>query len=277
MKIGFRPPSDSKSFRTYINALAEYYQSVELPGSHASKLVRAARIARHIGFELTFHARYVDLYPGSPVPAIRKASLKLLREDLHIAAEIGASLVVVHAGNIAWTDYPPRGLSPAHDALLQAEAKMRREYLERARESLACLSRAASKLGVRLALENLAAPQEVPRSPEEMAFFMEVPNLEFCLDLGHAKIANCSTQDFVRFLKDKIGHLHVHTNDGRYDLHLPPSLGDLKELALDNAWSNNTILIELLPMRGIEECLRAYKEVAIGIRELTNRTSEKEV
>lgn len=264
MKLGFRPPEDPDTFLVYSQTLAGYYQSVELPGTYASQLMKAVQKARRLGLKITFHARYVDLYLGSPVPEIRRIAVKLLREDLYKAAKVGAHLVVFHAGNVAWTDYPPLGLSPAHDALREIEAKMRCEYLERAREAIAYLTSVASKLGVRIALENLAAPQEVPRTPEEMAFFLEVPNLEFCLDLGHAKLSNCNIDSFLQKLGNRIGHLHVHTNDGIYDLHLPPSPQDFR--GLDTVLAEDVIYtIELIP-RNAGECLKVYKEVALQVK-----------
>jgi sugar phosphate isomerase/epimerase len=120
---------------------------------------------------------------------------------------------------------------------------MRREYLERAAEGLACLASRALYLGLRFTLENLAAPQEVPRTPEEMALFLEVPHLEFCLDLGHAQMAGQEVVGFAQVLGKRLSHVHAHRNDGRYDLHLPPGPEDLRPFAS----SPCTVLVELPP------------------------------
>ncbi|MCS6869292.1 MAG: sugar phosphate isomerase/epimerase [Thermus sp.] len=250
MRLGFRPPKDPEGFLAYARALAGRYAFIEVPGSAAPHLEGVAREARGMGYRLTYHARYLDLYPGSPVPEIREASLRLLREDLERAARMGAFLVNVHAGNLPWTDYPPPGLSPAHEALREAEGRLRREYLERALEALAGLASLALDLGLKLTLENLPAPQEVPRTPEEMALFLAVPGLEFCLDLGHAQMAGQDPKGFLEALGSRLVHVHAHRNDGRFDLHLPPRPEDLKPF-LDTPC---TLLVEL-PPRGVGEYL----------------------
>ncbi|WP_243095531.1 sugar phosphate isomerase/epimerase family protein [Thermus thalpophilus] len=243
MKLGFRPPKDPEGLLAYARGLAGRYAFLEVPGSAAEDLMGAAREARGLGYSLTFHARYQDLYPGSLVPEIRQASLRLLEEDLERAARMEALLVNVHAGNLPWTDYPPPGLSEAHEALRAQEARLRREYLERARDALAHLAERAWHLGLRLVLENLPAPQEVPRTPEEMSFFLEVPRLEFCLDLGHARMAGQVPEAFLARLGHRLTHVHAHTNDGRYDLHLPPGPEDLRPFASLPC----TVLVELPP------------------------------
>ncbi|GLV49228.1 hypothetical protein TJA_23300 [Thermus sp. LT1-2-5] len=257
MTLGFRPPKEREGFLAYARALAGRYAFLEVPGSAGEDLMEAALEARAMGFSLTYHARYLDLYPGSAVPEIRQASLRLLREDLERAARMGAVLVNVHAGNIPWTDYPPPGLSEAHEALRAQEARLRREYLERAREGLARLAEQALDLGLRLTLENLPAPQEVPRTPEEMAFFLEVPHLEFCLDLGHARMAGQDPKAFLALLGRRLTHVHAHSNDGRYDLHLPPLPEDLRPFAS----SPCTVLVEL-PPRSVDEYLEVRRGLA---------------
>lgn len=257
MRLGFRPPKDPEGFLAYARALLGRYAFIEVPGSAAPALFQAAQEAREMGYALTYHARYLDLYPGSPVEEVREASLRLLRQDLERAARMGALLVNAHAGNLPWTDYPPPGLSPAHEALREQEGRLRREYLERALEAFAGLAQLASDLGLRLTLENLPAPQEVPRTPEEMALFLQVPHLEFCLDLGHAQMAVQRPQAFLEALGGRLVHLHAHRNDGRYDLHLPPRLEDLKPFA----GTPCTLLVEL-PPREVEEYLAVHHGLA---------------
>jgi len=257
MTLGLRPPKDPEGFLEYARRLKGRYAFIEIPGSAAEALAGAALEARAMGFRLTLHARYQDVYPASPEPAVRRASLGILEEDLVRAARVGAELVNVHAGNIPWTDYPPPGLSPAHEALREAERRLREEALERALEVFSRLTRLALDLGVRLALENLPAPQEFPRTPGEMARFLEVPDLYFCLDLGHARMAGEAPEGFLEALGERLVHVHAHTNDGRYDLHLPPRLEEVARFAGRPC----TLLVEL-PPRSVEEYLEVHRSLA---------------
>ncbi|MDM7323528.1 MAG: sugar phosphate isomerase/epimerase family protein [Thermus sp.] len=257
MRLGFRPPKDPAGFLAYAGALLGRYSFIEVPGSAAQNLMTVAEEARSMGYTLTFHARYLDLYPGSMVPEVREASLQVLKEDLQRAARMGALVVNLHAGNIPWTDYPPPGLSPAHETLREQEGRLRREYLERILEALAKLVLLASDLGLTLTLENLPAPQEIPRTPEEMALFLQVPHVEFCLDLGHARIAGADARAFLAALGHRLTHVHAHTNDGRYDLHLPPELEDLRPLA-----GLPVGVVMELPPRSVEEYLAVHQALA---------------
>ncbi len=257
MILGFRPPKNPTAFLEYARALWGRYRLIEIPGAQAEGLSGVAREARAMGYRLTLHARYLDVYPASPEPAIREASLRVLEEDLERAARLGAELVNAHAGNIPWTDYPPSGLSPAHEALREAERRLREEAMERALEAFARLSRLAASLGVALVLENLPAPQELPRSPEEMRRFLAVEGLGFCLDTGHARIAGFPLKAFREALGDRLLHLHLHANDGRYDLHLPPG----PEEVVPFRDFGGSAVVEL-PPRSVEEYLEAYEKLA---------------
>lgn len=48
-----------------------------------------------------------------------------------------------------------------------------------------------------------------------------------CLDTGHAYYSAESPAHFARKLGDKLQVLHVHDNDGRLDLHIAPTFGDI--------------------------------------------------
>ncbi len=164
--LGFRPPKDPEAFLAYTEALAGRYDFIELPGPDLEALEGVLSRARGVGYRFTYHARYLDLYPGSLEEEVRRASLRVLEGEVERAARVGAFCLNLHAGNISWTDYPPPGLSPAHEALRAGERRLREAYIERALEAFQHLSHLAGSLGVVLTLENLPAPQELPRSPD---------------------------------------------------------------------------------------------------------------
>lgn len=256
MKLGYRPPRGAQAFVEYAQGLQGLYDFIEVPASSLMELKPAIAEARAMGYALSLHARYVDLYPGAVEPKVRQASLEVLREDLHHTAELGAFLLNLHAGNLAWTDYPDPLLSPEHAHLRQVEALQRQTYLQRSKEVLAVLAEEARSLSVTLALENLPAPQEVPRTPQEMAYFSDL-ELVFCLDIGHARIAGFSPEAFLQLLGGRVQHLHLHGNDTRYDLHLLPDLQEVLPLRD----FRGSLVVEL-PPRNLEEYLRAHQVLA---------------
>lgn len=218
---GFRAPADRARLPDYLERLAGSYRFVELwaPSAH---LAEDAAQARAAGLFCTTHARFHDLTLGAADPEIRGLSLRQLKGDLAASAAAGARLMVVHAGQLPWTDYPDPALSFAHADLRREEAQMRAAFLARAIDAVAELAETARAEGIALALENLPQPNEVPRTPEEMARFLPT-GCGFCLDTGHAQMAGFTAQDFLTPLGERILHLHLHINDGRFDLHLPPS------------------------------------------------------
>jgi sugar phosphate isomerase/epimerase len=152
---------------------------------------------------------------------------------LAYAYEARASLVVYHAANFAD--------APASEDRLLAETR-----------SLARLAPLAERLGVTLALENLApvfpGPDAVSFSPLVLRTIckrISSPNVGVCLDVGHASIiASLRHADPVELIEpvlDRTVLFHVHDNLGarresgpqpeldpiRLDLHLPPGRGSV--------------------------------------------------
>jgi sugar phosphate isomerase/epimerase len=153
---------------------------------------------------------------------------------LSYAAQIGATQVVYHA--CALPDAPE-----SEDALL-FEAR-----------SLAALSLRAERLGVTIAIENLApvfpGPEPLSASPmvlRGLANRIGSERIGICLDLGHAHIVaerrRTSLEALIEPVLDTVTLFHLHDNLGarwqpsgaesgvdplRLDLHLPPGRGTL--------------------------------------------------
>ena len=149
------------------------------------------------------------------------------------AAEVGASLVVYHAANLP--DEPA-----CEDARL-AETR-----------ALATLATRAERLGVVIALENLApvypSPDALSFTPlvlRTMAKRISSPAVGLCLDVGHANIVarlrHTDPLELIEPVLDRVVLFHLHDNLGarrgepgspeidplRLDLHLPPGRGNV--------------------------------------------------
>ena len=191
---------------------------------------------------------------------------------LAYAAEIGASHVVYHA--CALPD------APDNEHALLSEAR-----------SLAALAAEAERLGVTIAIENLAPvfPGPEPLSANPMALRgvahrIGSERVGLCLDLGHAHIVadlrHTSLEALIQPVLDVVTLFHVHDNLGarwepsaseaaldplKLDLHLPPGRGSLPwaQVLPGLAGHSAPAILELHPphRQRAAESHRAFREL----------------
>ena len=168
--------------------------------------------------------------PGSVRAGTRHGD-RALEGLIDYAAEVGASHVVYHAANL-----PDE---PASEDGRLAETR-----------SLSALAARAERLGVIIALENLApvypAPDALSFTPmilRTMAKRISSPAVGLCVDVGHANVVaglrRTDPLDLIEPVLDRTVMFHLHDNLGarqdhsdspeldplRLDLHLPPGRG----------------------------------------------------
>jgi sugar phosphate isomerase/epimerase len=212
------------------------FRFVQVPSPPPSVLVSPRESIRHAaalsealgtaGLQPILHG------PGS-VKAGTSAGDLALEGLISYAAEVGAARVVYHAAN-----FPDE---PASEDARLAETR-----------SLAALATRAERLGVIIALENLAP---VYPCPEALSFIpltlrsvskrISSPAVGLCLDIGHANIVaqlrRTDPLDLIEPVLDRTVLFHLHDNLGarrddpgspeidplRLDLHLPPGRGNV--------------------------------------------------
>ncbi len=99
--------------------------------------------------------------------------------------------------------------------------------------SIARLGDEAGRCGLKLCIE--PHPGRALSNYTEVMRFLEVaksPNLFALLDLGHMPLAGEDIPATVRMLGDRIGYVHVDSNDGRSDSHFGLLDGTLKPSGL---------------------------------------------
>ena len=192
---------------------------------------------------------------------------------LTFAAETGSRMIVYHA-----RDLPDE---PASQDLQLAETR-----------SLGRLAKQAEKLGVLIALENLApfyaGPERLSWTPmvlRSLAHKLGSPAVGLCLDLGHAYVVADSRHtdigELIEPVLDIVLLFHLHDNLGarrvdraaleldplRLDLHLPPGRGTLPWDAVAAPLADHPapLMLEVHPPhRGSPEELRADLLAALG-------------
>jgi sugar phosphate isomerase/epimerase len=210
------------------------FRSVQVPSPPPSVLVSPREAHRHatgLGEALgTAGLRPVLHGPGSVRAGTRHGD-QALESLVTYASEVGASHIVYHAANL-----PDE---PASEDGRLAETR-----------SLAVLAGRAERLGVIIALENLApvypSPDALSFTPmilRTMAKRISSPAVGLCLDLGHANIVaglrRTDPLELIEPVLDRTVIFHLHDNLGarrgdsdspeldplRLDLHLPPGRG----------------------------------------------------
>ncbi len=214
--------------------------------THATALVGALATT---GLETVIHA------PGA-MRLFSRAGEAAFEALLEYAGAVGAGLVVYHA--LALADEPG------------AEDDLRRES-----DALRRLAVTAERLGVGIAIENLAplypGPETISANPLSLrgiALRCNSDAVGICLDLGHAHIVaerrHTSLMAFAEPVLDLVTIFHAHDNLGsreadtrlalgvdplRLDLHLPPGRGTLPwhELAGELAAHDAPVVLEVHP------------------------------
>lgn len=214
----------------------------EMLRTHAAALRDSLRLT---GLWLVLHAPD-DLLAGS------REHDRQFDGALEYAALAGADLVVYHGARVR-SDHS------------EGDVRLRRE-----RESLRRRLRRCERLGLRLAIENLApvyaGPAFVSHIPAAVAALvraLDSPHAGMCLDLGHAHItaglAGVPLLEVVAPLLDEVILFHVHDNFGarrcaertgaiepvRLDLHLAPGAGSLPWLSLAPALAAHPAPLQL--------------------------------
>lgn len=156
--------------------------------------------------QVQVHAPLNDINIASLNPDIRKTSVDEVKKSLKMASMIDAGLVTVHPGI-----YSPL-------------SRYMEDIIELSKESLIELKRSAEEYGVNLAVENLPEMWlTLCSEPEDIEYLTNEVGLDFCLDIGHAYIAD-SLEEFLNFSPVNV---HIHDNEGDKDLHLPLGEGEI--------------------------------------------------
>lgn len=187
----------------------------------------AARSLATTGLRSVFHA------PTSLLAGERESD-RVFAGAISYAAECGAEQIVYHAR-------------------ARPEDTANRRRLAEERRSLERLVPVAERLGIVIAIENLAPvypgrefASAIPQTLRDLAHQLDSPSVRLCLDLGHANVIaglrRTSIAGLVEPVLDSVSLFHIHDNLGarwqasdqrqeldplRLDLHLAPGRGSL--------------------------------------------------
>ena len=193
-----------------------------------------------IPFEFTYHVGFLGgINPSFPVEGIRKAAVSEIFKEIDFAKSINANHLTIHGGFISWFDFIDP-LLPEFQFYNKIAETERKRHLDALKDSVSEILKFST--GMDISVENLYFPFDLLNSPLEI---FEIVNnfdsLNITLDFGHAKLTPYKIFDYVSLLSNKISKLHLHTNDGKYDLHRP-----IDEDALDEDFIKSLLSISSL-------------------------------
>jgi sugar phosphate isomerase/epimerase len=196
--------------------------------------------------ELSLHAPVFEVNLACANPCSQEEAVRQYREAVYLAAEIGASRLVVHEGHMSYWKLD------------------RRAALQAARQGLVDVLSLARQMGVTLALENTNfgkfAMYETWREWADIAASLAPAadaGLRLTLDVGHATLAGWDLPALLRELAPRIAQLHVHDTSGTADDHLAPGEGVVDwpglRQALADSGCNAPLILEHGPVDSANE------------------------
>lgn len=159
---------------------------------------------------LAVHGPFIGMEYGHIDHLIRDAVNRRLDMTFDVAAKLRASRVVLHSG------YRPQiDLFGLQDSWLETSVGFWRQEIRRWADA-----------GVTIVIEN-----DVEKSPDlliRLVDGVDSPYLGLCLDVGHAHLfSELDAAEWVRRMRHRLLHVHLHDNDRTGDRHWPIGRGTI--------------------------------------------------
>lgn len=185
---------------------------IMLEGNHLQRdYTEVKELADSYGLELFVHAPFSDLNIASLNERIRRETLSQIFEAIEIADFLELTIITLHTGRLS-----PLGMLFREKAW-ETNLGSIREILD-----------FSSDFNVRPCLENMPNfPGAFCCKIEELQRILDMhPELGLTLDIAHAHTCGDETE-YVKELKDRMLHVHLHDNSGDSDSHSAVGEGNI--------------------------------------------------
>ncbi|MDR2354170.1 MAG: sugar phosphate isomerase/epimerase [Deltaproteobacteria bacterium] len=200
-----------------------YFESAWTRYSTQKHLELAKKVQNELG-GCAIHLPYSGLLPGKDAPNIR--------ETLKKATAIANLYAPIHLVGHAFyrilkdsQDSPRKHVTPIKDTLTGPDSTPNEEFIK---NSLLAWNGVLEETSANLYLENTSERSPYPI----LAVLKELPadRTSMCLDIGHWHTSGMghtwkNLPEWIKLCQDRLGHLHLHDNDGTSDQHLPIGKG----------------------------------------------------
>lgn len=155
---------------------------------------------------VSLHAPYYEIFPSAIDPMIRSVAMHRLKQALEACRKLGVRRMVVHSG------YAPQMYYPQW--FVPKSIEFWREFVQYLPENFELL------------IENVL--DVLPDYIAEVCDSIADSRVKICLDLGHANAySDLPVVEWIKYLGDRIAHVHLHNNNGIQDEHAPPEYGSM--------------------------------------------------
>lgn len=183
--------------------LAEFCtaRNLDCPAVYSQAQAKSSGISR-----LWFHAPFAELSPAAIDPMVRAVTRRRYHQSIRAARQLGVTRLVIHTGFVPMVYFP--------QWFIQQSVLFWRRFLQHTDSIL-------------IALENVMEPD--PTVQLEIVRQVDDPRLRLCLDIGHAnsQVSQTPLAQWIDTLAPWIAHVHLHNNDGGWDLHNPLGQGSI--------------------------------------------------
>jgi len=176
------------------------------------------------------HAPFNELCPAAIEPEVVKITRMRYEQAWAMAQKLGTNRMVVHSGFIPLIYFP--------EWFVEKSVAFWKDFLQDKPENAEFL------------LENVLEGE--PDMTASIVEAVDDPRFKLCLDIGHAncEVSNIPVETWVRRWAPRLGHVHIHNNEGGWDIHdhlyrgtipMQEILTLLDELAPRATWTLETL------------------------------------
>jgi sugar phosphate isomerase/epimerase len=186
-----------------IEVMAFAYPDI-LDGNWQQTLATYRNMLRRIAGPITLHGPFMDMVGGSPDERINQVCFQRYQHAIHIASELDAELIVLHANFIG----------SLHNS------EYRKGWHQRNVDFWGSLAEYADGHEITVTLENMWEFE--PGIIRDLLRDLDHPRMKACLDIGHAYVfgdPEYSLQDWLNAMEPWLIHTHMNNNNGQLDEH----------------------------------------------------------
>ena len=171
------------------------------------------------GRRIIVHGPFTELIPCAIDERARELAMKRHMESVEICRKLGVRKLILHSGWIPSMYFPSWQVGRS--------VEYWKKLIDKAGAATPGTGAAPGE-ALTICVENVFEPE--PDTLIEIIDRVGDPRLKICLDVGHANAVKTTgtVEEWIEKMGERIGHFHLHNNDGGSDSH-----GELTDGALD--------------------------------------------